>query len=65
MHWRKSTYSATKGDCVEVSEDGGLVHVRNSLHPGRGTLGLVAPAVADFVAACATGELDDLARARP
>jgi hypothetical protein len=63
MHWRKSTYSATKGDCVEVAEDGELAQVRNSNHPERGSVCLPAPAMADFVAACATGDLDDLARA--
>jgi hypothetical protein len=61
MHWRKSTYSATKGDCVELAEGGALVHVRNSIHPERGLVRLPADAVADFVAACAAGELDDLA----
>jgi hypothetical protein len=62
MHWRKSTYSATKGDCVELADDGELVHVRNSNHPERGVVALPAAAVAAFVAACATGDLDGLAR---
>jgi hypothetical protein len=63
MHWRKSTYSATKGDCVELADDGELVHVRNSIHPERGSVCMPAPAMVAFVAACAAGDLDDLARA--
>ena len=60
MHWKKSSYSADVGNCVEVAETGDAVHVRNSNHPVRGTLALPADAVASFVAACAAGEYDDL-----
>jgi hypothetical protein len=62
MHWRKSTFSATGGSCVELADDGELVHVRNSNHPERGSVCLPGPAMADFVAACAAGDLDDLSR---
>jgi Domain of unknown function (DUF397) len=60
--WRKASASASNGACVELGSDGGpVVVLRNSNHPDRGTLALPAPAVAAFVAACATGSLDDLA----
>ena len=61
MRWRKSSYSQGDGDCVELGEAHGAVQVRNSNRPDRGTLALPAAAVADFVAACRAGELDDLA----
>jgi hypothetical protein len=62
MRWRKSSFSTANNDCLELGTDGGpVVALRNSNHPDRGTLSLPAPAVAAFVAACATGSLDDLA----
>jgi hypothetical protein len=61
ISWRKSTYSAANGACVEVGiGDRPAVLVRNSNHPDRGTLVLRTEAVASFVAACQAGELDDL-----
>jgi hypothetical protein len=60
MRWRKSSYSQGNGDCVELGEADGAVHVRNSNHPDRGTLALPTAAVGAFVRACATGEYDDL-----
>ncbi|AWL33568.1 DUF397 domain-containing protein [Streptomyces albidoflavus] len=38
--WRKSSYSNTQGgDCVEVRDDlPGLVPIRDSKDPGRGTV---------------------------
>ena len=61
MNWRKSTYSTNGPDCVEVATpDPSTVLVRNSNHPDRGTLAFPTAAVAAFVAACQTGDLDDL-----
>jgi hypothetical protein len=60
MIWRKSTYSAANGDCVEVGEAEGFVLIRNSNHPDRSSLALPAAAVGAWVRACAAGELDDL-----
>lgn len=61
MTWRMSTFSGPNNDCVEVAETDAVVMIRNSNAPERGTLTFPADAVASFVAACAAGELDDLA----
>lgn len=58
--WRKSTFSGSNGDCVELAEVDEAVLVRNSNHPDGGTLTLDRVALAAFVAACRAGELDDL-----
>jgi hypothetical protein len=58
MIWRKSTFSAANGDCVEIAQTDQLVYLRNSNHPDRGTLTLPRAAVAGFVASCAAGDLD-------
>lgn len=59
--WRKSTFSGSNGDCLELLDLDDSVLVRNSNRPTDGTLTLERAAVAAFVAASATGELDDLA----
>jgi Domain of unknown function (DUF397) len=61
MTWTKSSYSVDAANCVEVARDSDAVHIRNSTHPDRAALAFPSPAVAAFVRACATGELDDLA----
>jgi hypothetical protein len=61
--WRKSSYSASSGACVEVAQlDGGRVLVRNSNHPDAGTLTFTAAEMAAWIAGCQAGEFDDLAR---
>ncbi|MGH3438345.1 MAG: DUF397 domain-containing protein [Sciscionella sp.] len=40
-HWRKSSYSNSSANCVEVSRASGKVGVRDSKHPGPA---LVLPA---------------------
>lgn len=60
-NWRKSTYSGSNGDCVEVADDGDGVLVRNSNHPDAGTLKFRGAALAGWLAGIKAGEFDDLA----
>ncbi|MGW8377098.1 DUF397 domain-containing protein [Streptomyces sp. ODS28] len=49
--WRKSSYSSTNGDCVEVADgfaSAGLQPVRDSKDPARGTLLFPAEAWTSF-----------------
>lgn len=53
--WRKSTYSETGGDCVEVADDvPGVIPVRDSKAPGGPYLVVAAHAWAAFVATLKT-----------
>ena len=59
VRWRKSSFSGGSGECVEVAQlvDGALL-VRNSNHPGAGTLGLTHGEMAAWLAGCKAGDLD-------
>jgi hypothetical protein len=60
--WRTSSFSSNQGNCVAIATpDPSTTLIRNSQHPDCGTLCLPTATVADFVAACRAGELDDLA----
>jgi hypothetical protein len=59
IKWRISSHSANSGSCVAIADCGDAVAIRNSNHPDRTTLSLSHQAVAEFVAACAVGQLDD------
>lgn len=61
LRWRKSSFSSTSNECVEVAEDVRGVLVRNSNHPDRGTLAVAPDAMAAWVAGVASGDIDDLA----
>lgn len=57
LHWRKSSYSGTSGNCVEVAElDGGGRAVRHSKDPAGPTLTFTAHEWAAFVAGVQDGE---------
>ena len=59
--WRISTYSSDSGTCVEMAQrpDGQLL-VRNSNHPGAGTLAITPGELGALLTACRSGALDDL-----
>ena len=61
LPWRKSSFSSTDSACVEVAPTAGSVLLRNSNHPGAGTLALDPGAMSAWVATVAAGDLDDLA----
>lgn len=62
VQWRKSTASNPSGNCVELAElAGGDVALRNSRFPAGPVLVGSRAAVAAFVRAARSGELDDLA----
>jgi hypothetical protein len=47
--WRKSSYSTSTGNCVEVSPAAADVLIRHSKHPGAGTIAFSHPAWSAFV----------------
>ncbi len=49
MTWRKSSWSGTNGNCVEIAFPGLSVAVRDSKSPDRGTLVLSAATWASFL----------------
>ncbi len=62
VQWRKSTASNPSGNCVELAElAGGNVALRNSRFPTGPVLVGTRAAIAAFVLAARSGELDDLA----
>jgi hypothetical protein len=63
--WRKSSYSISSANCVELAEAGPAAWLRDSKHPSAGHLAFSRAELAAFVAAAAAGELDDLAPPDP
>lgn len=61
LSWRKSSYSVSSGNCVELAGTGSTVLVRDSKHPGRGHLTFSRTEIAAFIEAAKAGELDFLA----
>jgi hypothetical protein len=59
VHWRKSSYSGTSGNCVEIGElpDGGRA-VRDSKHPDGAVLRLTPAEWAAFTAGVRDGDFD-------
>jgi hypothetical protein len=60
LRWRKSSYSSI-GECVAVAECGEQVAVRNSNHPGAGTIFFSRAEMSAWIAGCKAGEFDDMA----
>lgn len=60
LHWRKSTYSGTAGNCIEVAEvDGsGIRAVRDSKNPTGPTLTCAATEWCAFTTGVSAGEFD-------
>jgi len=57
--WRKSSYSASSGNCVEVARTASTVGVRDSKQPRPGpVLGFSHAAWRAFVAAAKHGKFD-------
>ena len=61
LAWRKSSFSADQGACVELAPlPDGRVAVRNSNHPDAGTVVFTRREVDAWVKGARAGEFDDL-----
>lgn len=59
MNWRKASYSAANGGCVEVASHGGMVLVRDTKDNGRGPVhGFTRVGWAAFMASIRVGEFE-------
>jgi Domain of unknown function (DUF397) len=61
LPWRKSTFSATGNDCVELAPTHDAIAMRNSKRPHDGTLVVTRSAITALVDGVKTGDIDDLA----
>lgn len=59
--WFKSSKSGSTGSCVEVSDQGDIVKVRDSKDPGGGSLVLTKRSFVEFVEAVKDGQFDPTA----
>jgi hypothetical protein len=59
--WRKSSYSATGSDCVEVAPTAEQILMRNSKRPDEGTIAFPPDAFRALLASVKDGERGDLA----
>jgi hypothetical protein len=57
--WRKSSYSGSGNNCVEVAQAGGISAVRDSKNPGGGHLTFGAEAWEAFITDIKRGRYDD------
>jgi Domain of unknown function (DUF397) len=60
LQWRKSSFSDTKGNCVEVAAAGAEVAVRNSNRPEAGILLFTHDEISAWIQGVKSGEFDDL-----
>lgn len=59
IHWYKSTFSATNGECVEFAAlPGGDVGVRDSKRPNAGFLTFTRGEIRAFLRGAEAGEFD-------
>jgi hypothetical protein len=59
--WRKSTFSNSQGDCVELAcLPEGMIAVRNSRHPAGPALICTQAEIAAFIHSACEGDFDDL-----
>ena len=59
LRWRKATKSGNNGgNCVEVADGMGTVHVRDTKSRERGMLAVSAETFAEFIANAKAGRLD-------
>ncbi|MGH3789136.1 MAG: DUF397 domain-containing protein [Pseudonocardiaceae bacterium] len=59
MHWRKSSYSGTAGNCIQVAElDQGARAVRDSKDPAGPTLTFTADEWSAFTSKMCVGDFD-------
>lgn len=59
--WRKSTFSNSQGDCVELARlPEGTIAVRNSRHPNGPALICTQTEIAAFIQGTRDGDFDDL-----
>jgi hypothetical protein len=63
--WQKSSYSFANHDCVEVAQDDGAVHVRDSKDPAGPVLSFTPEEWTAFLEWLRTHEYQDGARHRP
>lgn len=58
--WRKSSFSASRGECVELRQLDGGIEVRDSKDPDGPVLQFTRSELAAFIDGCRAGEFDDL-----
>jgi Domain of unknown function (DUF397) len=58
LNWRKSSYSSSNGQCVEVASAGPDVAVRDSKDPDGAVLLCTRAGMAAFIAGVKEGEFD-------
>ncbi|MGH3805217.1 MAG: DUF397 domain-containing protein [Pseudonocardiaceae bacterium] len=56
-HWRTSSHSSDRSNCVEVAVTASVIAVRNSKNPTGGLLAVLPPAWTFFTTALRDGKL--------